>query len=161
MDETTQIHKVEDLSAKRLRIAEPFDTQILPNELWLEIFSHLSAHDIINSLAKVCSHFNLITQDSKLIKELLRKGCWISRLLSFLNFPLDEEGLKKLTGLTTLKFRRNKDCINIINIALQQCSNLSSIEINWSPSKCPSDFSNEDLKHMIRYFSVLIQNWNL
>ena len=152
MDETTQAHKVEVLSAKRFRIEEPFDTQILPNELWIEIFSHLSAHDIINNLAKVCNHFNLITQDSKLIKKVLSKGCWISRLLNFLNLPLDEEGLKELTGLTTLKFRRKKDCINIINTALQLCPSLMSIEINWSPSKCPSDFSNEDLKHMIRYF---------
>ena len=151
MDQTTQPNDVETLTAKRLKIEEPFDTQILPNELWLEIFSHLSSHDVINSLAKVCHHFSLITQDSKLIKKVLSKGCWISKLLKFLNLPLDEEGLKELTGITLLKFRRQKDCISIINTALQLCPNLMSIEINWSPARCPSDFSNEDMKHMIRY----------
>ena len=151
MDQTTQPNDVETLTAKRLKIEEPFDTQILPNELWLDIFSYLSAHEVINSLAKVCHHFNLITQDSKLIKKVLSKGCWISKVLNFLNLPLDEEGLKELTGINLLKFRRQKDCISIINTALQLCPNLMSIEINWSPARCPSDFSNEDMKHMIRY----------
>ena len=151
MDEATQAHKFEALTAKRLKIEGPFDTQILPNELWLKIFSHLSAHDVINNLAKVSNHFNLITQDSKLIKKLLSKGCSISLLLNFLNLPLDDEGLKELTGITTLKFfGRNKDCISIINTALQLCPNLMSIEINWSPAKCPSNFSDDDMKHMIR-----------
>ena len=153
MDQTTQPHDIE-MTAKRLKIEEPFDTQILPNELWLEIFSYLSALEVINTLPNVCNHFNLISQDSKLIKEVLGKDCQISKLLSFLNLPLDEEGLKLLTGITILKFRRKKDCIRIINTALQLCPDLMSIEINWSPAKCPSDFSDEDVKHMIRYFLI-------
>ena len=156
MDQTTQPNDVETLTAKRLKIKEPFDTQILPNELWLEIFSHLSAHEVINSLAKVCNHFNLMTQDSKLIKKVLGKGCLISRLLNFLNLPLDKEGLNELNGKTILKFRRQKDCISIINTALQLCPNLMIIEIYWSSAKCPSNFSDDDMKHMIRYFYMML-----
>ena len=153
MDQMSQGHNIiKTLTAKRLKTEEPFDTQILPDELWLEIFSYLSAHEVINSLAKVCHHFGIITQDSKLIKCVLSKGCWISKLLNFLNFPLDEEGMKELKALTTLKIRCNKDCIRIANTALQLCPNLMNININWSPTKCPPDFSDEDMQHMIRYF---------
>ena len=150
MDQTNQPHGVDPLRAKRMKIEEPFDTKILPNEVWLEIFSYLSAYDVVNSLAKVCNHFNLLTQDLELIRKVLTKGCCINNLLHFLNLPLDEEGLKELTGITLLKFKRKKDCINIINTALQLCPDLMSIEIKWSPAKCPSDISNEDMKHMIR-----------
>ena len=154
MDKKT--HEFETLPTKRLKIEEPecqpFETQMLPNELWLEIFSQLSAQDVITNLNKVCAHFHLLTQDSKLMKKLLSKGCWISRLMSFLNLPLDGGGLKEMEGLTTLNIGRNKDCISIVNTALQFCPNLMSIKINWSPSRCPSGFSDEDMKHMIRYF---------
>ena len=164
MDQRNQPHGVDPLRAKRMKIEEPFDTKILPNEVWLEIFSYLSAYDVVNSLAKVCNHFNLLTQDLELIRKVLTKGCCINNLLHFLNLPLDEEGLKELTGITLLKFKRKKDCINIINTALQLCPDLMSIEIKWSPAKCPSDISNEDMKHMIRcvffYDSVYIIGLN-
>ena len=62
------------------------------------------------------------------------------------------EGLNELKGKTILKFRRQKDCISIINTALQLCPNLMIIEIYWSSAKCPSDFSDDDMKHMVRYF---------
>ena len=156
MDQTT--HKFETLPTKRLKIEEPecqpLETKMLPNELWLEIFSHLSVQDVITNLDKVCTHFHLITQDSKLIKKLLSKGCWISRLLSFLKLPLNDGGLKEMIGLTTLKIGRHLDCISIVNTALQFCPNLMSITINWSPARCPSEFLDEDMKHMIRYFSI-------
>ena len=156
MDETTQAHKVEVLSAKRLRIEEPFDTQILPNELWLEIFSHLSAQDVITNVNKVCTHFHSLTQDSKLIKKLLSKGCLISRLLTFLNLSLDDGGLKEMEGVTIINIGRNKDCISIVKTALQFCSNLISIKINWSPARCPSEFLDEDMEHIIRYFPGIL-----
>ena len=49
MDKKT--HEFETLPTKRLKIEEPecqpFETQMLPNELWLEIFSQLSVEDVI------------------------------------------------------------------------------------------------------------------
>ena len=99
MDQRNQPHGVDPLRAKRMKIEEPFDTKILPNEVWLEIFSYLSAYDVVNSLAKVCNHFNLLTQDLELIRKVLTKGCCINNLLHFLNLPLDGEGLKELTGI--------------------------------------------------------------
>ena len=156
MDQTT--NKFETFPPKRMKIEEsksqPFETQILPNELWLEIFNNLSAEDVITNLEKVCTHFHYITQDSKLIKTLLSKGCSISRLLSFLDLPLNDGGLKEMKELIFLNIGLNKNCISIVNTALQFCPKIISIKINWSPAKCPSEFSDEDMKHMIRYFLI-------
>ena len=158
MDQTS--HKFETLPIKRLKIEEPeckpFVTQMLPNELWLEIFSHLSAQDVITNVNKVCTHFHSLTQDSKLIKKLLSKGCLISRLLTFLNLSLDDGGLKEMEGVTIINIGRNKDCISIVKTALQFCSNLISIKINWSPARCPSEFLDEDMEHIIRYFPGIL-----
>ena len=158
MDQTT--HKLETLPIKRLKIEEPelkpFLTQIIPNELWLEIFSNLSAQDVITNVNKVCTHFHSLTQDSKLIKKLLSKGCLISRLLTFLNLSLDDGGLKEMEGVTIINIGRNKDCISIVKTALQFCSNLISIKINWSPARCPSEFLDEDMEHIIRYFPGIL-----
>ena len=96
MDQRNQPHGVDPLRAKRMKIEEPFDTKILPNEIWLEIFSYLSAYDVVNSLAKVCNHFNLLTQDLELIRKVLTKGCCINNLLHFLNLPLDVLWMKKV-----------------------------------------------------------------
>ena len=30
------------------------------------------------------------------------------------------------------------------------------LTFNWSPSKCPSDFTDENMKHIIRYFSMML-----
>ena len=158
MDQTA--NEFETFPPKRLKIEEsigqPFETQILPNELWLEIFSNLSAQDVITNVNKVCAHFHSLTQDSKLIKKLLSKGCLISRLLTFLDLPLDDGGLKEMEGVTIINIGRNKDCISIVKTALQFCSNLISIKINWSPARCPSEFLDEDMEHIIRYFPGIL-----
>ena len=61
MDQMSQGHNIiKTLTAKRLKTEEPFDTQILPDELWLEIFCHLSAQDVITNVNKVCTHFHYI-----------------------------------------------------------------------------------------------------
>ena len=108
-----------------------------------EIFRHLSYYDIIRNLSAVCKNFHRLTQDSKLIKKIVFKG-------RKSKVPLNYEGLKNLTGLTTLDIGRHKDSVTILNTVLEFCPKLRHVEMKWFPAQCPTELSDNDMELMTK-----------
>ena len=52
-----------------------FDTKVtdLPDEVLLNVFGYLSTHEVLKHIALVCKHFQRLSKDSSLIKEIYLK----------------------------------------------------------------------------------------
>ena len=139
-------------------------TEILPNEIWLKIFNHLSTPDILLNVALVCKHFRNLSVDAvkklTIVKKNYKKTNVITRSMSKENSNkyhpnLIYEGLKKFKYLERISIIGLLD-EDIINDPFDSKENLIGFILNFCPRIKEFYFENcrlscESITNLARY----------